>query len=191
VLVAVLGVLGFAAATTTAMAGSPLQFGACDDAVLTQPFAAYGDLASYKLVPGGDFEAGAPGWGFANGGATGDGGRSGEAAVLPAGASVTSPATCVNAAYPKMRFFARTTSGGPSSALRVDLLYRDGALGLIPLPIGLVTQSGDWTPTRPIVTLALAAGAVNGGQASLALRFTALRGNWAIDDVFVDPYSRG
>jgi hypothetical protein len=189
-LVSVLGLLGLTAATTTATAAPP-QFGTCDDALLTQPFAAFGDLADYKLVAGGDFEAGATGWDFADGAALGAGGRSGDAsAVLPEGASVTSPATCVNAAYPTLRFFARTLTGAPSGQLRVELLYRDQPAGSAAIPAGVVQPAGDWTPSRRMRTVSVAASALT-GDASLSLRFTAVRGTWAIDDVFVDPYRRG
>jgi hypothetical protein len=185
VALAAIGVTGFAAASAVA---APIQFGACDDATLSQPFAEYGDLAQYKLVTGGDFEDAAPGWAFAGGAALVAGGHGGQTAVaLPSGATVTAPPTCVNAAYPKLRFFARGSGG----LLRVDLLYRDGPLRLIAVPAGVVMAGDDWAPSRPMATLAIAGGVLTGGEATVALRFTAVRGDWAIDDVFVDPYRRG
>jgi hypothetical protein len=189
----VTGALGVA--TTGALAApsrAPLQFGACDDATLTQPFAPYGDLAQYKLLQGGDFEAGALDWAFGGGAAIAPGGNSGQASAgIPAGGSVTSPPTCVNAAYPKLRFFARSSGRAPGAQLRVDLVYAGGPLSQISVPAGVVTAADDWSPSRAMATVAIAGGALTGGEADVSLRFTAVRGDWAIDDVFVDPYRRG
>jgi hypothetical protein len=189
----VAGALGVAVGSALAApTDAPIQFGACDDATLTQPFASYGDVAQYKLLTGGDFEAGAPDWAFDGGAVIASGGNTGQAsAAIPAGGSVTSPATCVNAAYPKLRFFVRGGGGVPGAQLRVDLVYRTGPLSLISLPAGIVTAADDWSPSRAMATLAIAGGELTGGEADVALRFTAVRGAWAIDDVFVDPYRRG
>jgi hypothetical protein len=189
----VAGALGVATTGALAAPGrAPLQFGACDDATLTQPFAAYGDLAQYKLLLGGEFVSGAPDWAFDDGAAIVSGGNTGQAsAAIPAGGSVTSPATCVNAAYPKLRFFVRSGGRVPGAQLRVELVYRSGQLSAISLPAGIVTAADDWSPSRAMATLAIAGGALTGGEADVSLRFTAVRGDWAIDDVFVDPYRRG
>jgi hypothetical protein len=193
-LATVAGTLGVTAGGALAAPPStaPLQFGACDDATLTQPFAPYGDLALYKLLQGGDFEAGAPDWAFDGGAAIVSGGSSGQAsAAIPAGSSVTSPTTCVNAAYPKLRFFVRSGGRVPGAQLRVELVYGSGPLSQHSVPAGIVTAADDWSPSRAMATLAIAGGVQTGGEADVALRFTAVRGDWAIDDVFVDPYRRG
>ena len=89
---------------------------ACDNSAAERRRSRTGATRSpYKLVPGGDFESGAAGWTLAGGARTVAGsepfaatGHAGASSLyLPAGASATSPFTCVNAAYPTFRFFAR------------------------------------------------------------------------------------
>jgi hypothetical protein len=174
---------------------------ACDSAAVSQPFAQWGDGSSYKLVPGGDFEGTLPGWtlrgsagkttGSESFGVTGRVGAS--ALSLAPGASATSPATCVNAGAPTYRFFARSSGGllGVLPLLKVDLVYRDNVLGLVPLPLGTAVPSSSWAPSPTLITGSLVAGLLDNGVSELSLRFTSLTGTWRIDDVFVDPWHHG
>jgi hypothetical protein len=195
-LLAVVGAL-FLLPTATAQAAL-VEVEACDDAALTKPFQRWGDVAHYKLAPVGDFEGDLAGWTLSGGAKTvaasepwGVTGRVGSRALaLPAGASVVTPATCVNAGAPTFRFFARST-GGLLPLLRADLLYRDGALRILAVPVGVVLPGTAWQPTLPMLTASALGATLAGGEAPLALRFTAVSGSWQIDDVFVDPYSRG
>jgi hypothetical protein len=169
-----------------------ISTGACSDAAISQPFAQWGDTSSYELVAGGDFEGSLAGWTLAGGaqrvagsepyGATGSVGS--YSLGLPAGASAQSPFTCVDAAYPTFRFFAR--NDGLASTVLVQVVYRT-LLGEVALPIGAVALSGEWQPTLPMLTGSIVTGALSGGTANVALRFTALTGHSQIDDVFVDP----
>ena len=170
-----------------------ISTGACNGAALSQPFAAFGDTASYELLPGGDFEGSLAGWSL-QGGARVVAGSEPFAAtqtlgshslLLPPGATVQSPLTCVNAGYPAFRFFARNQ--GLGSTVVAQVLYDNPLLGLIPLPLGVVALTGDWQPTLQMLTGSLVGGALSGGTAQIALRFTALTGTSQIDDVFVDP----
>jgi hypothetical protein len=166
--------------------------GACNEAALSQPFLRWSDTDSYELVPGGDFEGSLAGWTLSGGaqrvsgselyGASGSPGR--YSLALPAGASAQSPFTCVDAAYPTFRLFARDE--GLASTVLAQVVYRT-ALGAVALPLGVVALSGEWEPTLPMLTGSLATGALSGGTAEVALRFTALTGSSRIDDVFVDP----
>jgi hypothetical protein len=184
-----------------ATAGAALiETGACDGAPLSRPFAPWGDTASYKLAPGGDFEGSLSGWTLAGGAkkvagtepfaATGV--KGGSSVSIPAGGSVTTASTCVNAAYPSFRFFYKSSGGllGLLPAMKVDLVYRDGLLGLVAVPAGVVLPSGTWQPSPSMLTLSALGAAVAGGVAPLSVRFTSLAGTWTVDDVFVDPYSR-
>ena len=178
-----------------------VETAACDDAPLSQPFAPWGDGAYYKLAPGGDAEGSIAGWTLSGGARQVQGsepfaatGKAGSKSLsLPAGASATTAATCVNAAYPSFRFFARSSGGllGLAPALKVELVYRDGLLGLVSVPVGAVLPSSSWQPTPVFLTASAVAAAVAGGEAPLALRFTSVAGTWQVDDVFVDPYKRG
>lgn len=195
-LLAVVGVL-FALPTATAQAAL-VEVEACDDATLTTPFQRWGDAANYKQAPGGDFEGDLEGWTLSGGARTVEGGEpwgvtgrvGSRALALPAGASAVTPATCVNAGAPTFRFFARST-GGFLPLLRAELLYRDSLFRIVAVPAGIVLPGQAWRPTLPMLTMSAVAAAVADGEAPLALRFTAMSGSWEIDDVFVDPYSRG
>src|SRR4051812_44823764 len=85
-----------------------VELDACDDAALSKPFQRWADFADYKLAPGGDFEAGTAGWALSGGAGTVAGGEpwnvtgaAGRRALsLSAGATATTPATCVNAGAP-------------------------------------------------------------------------------------------
>ena len=188
-------------AVPAAPAGAALvETSACDDAALTQPFARWGDNAFYKLAPDGDAEGALTGWTLAGGAKRVAGsepfaatGRLGSSSLsIPAGGSVTTAATCVNAAYPTFRFFARSSGGllGLLPAMTVSLVYRDGPLGLVEVPIGTVVPTSSWRQTMVMLTGSAVAAAVTDGEAPLAVRFRSLAGTWQVDDVFVDPYRR-
>jgi hypothetical protein len=176
-----------------------IETGACDDAALSHPFASFGDNNWYKLAPGGDFE-GEHGWKLSGGarlvsgsstfGATGEAGSS--AVSIPAGGSVTSPATCVNFAYPTLRFFSKSSGGllGLLPVVKVDVLYGEGLAKILPLPAGTALPGGRWQPTLPGVTLSAVGATLNGGEAPIAIRISSLFGTWTVDDVFVDPTRR-
>ena len=183
----------------TAAQADLLETGACDDAALSQPFAPWGDHRSYKLAPGGDFE-GDHGWKLSGGakvvsgsepyGVTGAVGA--RSISIPAGGSVTSPATCVNIDYPSFRFFTRSSGGflGLLPAVMIDVLYGEGLTKVLPLPTGLVLPSSRWQATGDQLTVALVGATLAGGEAPVAIRITSVLGTWSVDDVFVDPIRR-
>ena len=191
--------LGLASAVTCLALGSAtaqaalIDTTACDSSSLTQPFQQYGDGSQYKLASGGDFEDGAAGWTLGGGahtvsgsepfGATGSVGSS--SLELAAGQSAQSPLTCVNAAYPTFRFFARNE--GLLSTVDVSVVYKIPLLGNLAVPGGAVALSNSWKPSLPMLTASIVDGALHNGTAQVALRFTALTGRTQIDDVFVDP----
>ena len=181
-------------AGAAALAVSPAQaklvsFGACNTSALSRPFAPWGDPASYELSLGGDFESSA--WTLDGGAqlvagsepyaATGTLGSS--SLSLPAGSSAQSPSTCVDAAYPSLRFFIAGTG-------MVAVSVVDGSLDI---PAGIAVAGGYWRPTLVMVidldSVALAA--ISDGTAQVSLRLTALSGDPQVDDVFVDPWNRG
>jgi hypothetical protein len=192
-LVAVLASLGAGLLSGTPAQAALLSTSACNESALTQPFLRWGDASDYELVPGGDFEGSLEGWSLSAGaqrvsgsepyGATGSVGS--HSLALPAGASAQSPFTCVDAAYPTFRFFARNDT--PLATVLVQVVYRT-PLGTLALPLGAVALSYAWEPTLPMLTGSIVTGALSGGTAQIALRFTALDGSSQIDDVFVDPH---
>jgi hypothetical protein len=166
----------------------------CDPGVLSQPFASWADLSSYAAVPGGTFEAGAPGWTLSSGAslvADNDpwhvSGAGGTALSLRAGASATSPSFCGGLAYPTVRLFAKGPSGLLPAIVSVDILYTGGDSLVHALPLGLVVAGHSWEPSLPMLTLS-GLPLVTGSR--LALRITAILGPVSLDDVYVDPYRR-
>jgi hypothetical protein len=161
-----------------------LNFGACNTSALSQPFAPWGDNASYELAPGGDFEAST--WSLSGGAAIVPGsepfaatGTLGQSSLsLPVGASAVSPATCVDAAYPTVRMFV-----GGTGSVAVSVVYNG-----IPIPAGVALAGGSWTPTLPMLTQSAVLGVLAGGSAQVKIEVTALTGNPQVDDVFIDPW---
>jgi hypothetical protein len=159
----------------------------CEGRVIEQPFAPWDDLADYFLAPDGDFSGGGMGWTLSGAEVIADnepwfvhGGSDAAAAGLPTGASATSPMICVAETDPTMRFFARG-----SGELQVEVIYADGDGLEQAVPIGTVTGSAEWAPTDALPIT------VNTYEMTVAFRFTALSGDWAIDDLYVDPYKKG
>jgi hypothetical protein len=157
---------------------------ACNSNALSQPFSAWLDPASYELAPGGAFADSS--WTLRGGAALVPGGEpwavagslSSHSLSLPAGASATSPATCVNAAYPTIRFFVSGVG-----VVGVNVVY-DGAA----IPSGVVTAGGSWAPGPIAVTGSAITGALNGGTAQVSLRLTGVAGDPTVSDVWIDPY---
>lgn len=175
--------------TVSAAQAHLIDLGACNSNALSQPFAPWGDISSYELAPGGDFESASPPWTLTGGAqvvpgsepfaATGTLGVS--SLSLPAGSSAQSPTTCVDAAYPTVRFFV-----GGTGTVAVSLVY-DG----LAIPTGVAVAAGSWSPTPVMVTSAPVDGLLSGGTAHVSLVLTGLTGSPQVDDVFVDPWNRG
>lgn len=146
---------------------------ACIDQPLSKPFTPWLDYANYQAAP--------EGWSLAGAAFTNDGGHpwgGGEEALsIPAGASAVTGAVCVTLAHPTLRFFVRGTG-----TLAVSVITEDG----LELPVGAVLGTGAWSPSPvlPVVLNLL-------GEQDVRFRFTTALGSFWIDDVWIDPYSKG
>lgn len=201
-LATVVAFAALAASATTASAGVLVaSTPSCDDQALAKTFLPWLDVADYTALSGGDFETGARGWSMSGGGAVADGNSShyvggsddDKSLSLPAGASATSPVICVGITHPTVRFFAKRRSTGPLaslSTLRVDVLFETASGDVASLEIGSVTSDGSWQPTLPLVVVANLLPLLPGDMTPVAFNFTAQGGDWSVDDVWVDPYSR-
>jgi hypothetical protein len=174
------------APSASTVRASPVDLTTCDTSALSQPFPPRGDLASYELAPAGDFET--PAWTLSDGAQRvresepyAASGRLGSWSVaLPAGSSAQSPTTCVDAAYPTIRFFIAGTGS-------VAVTMVDGALNI---PAGIAVAGPRWLPTTVMITASPILGALSNGVAQVSLRLTGLGGNPVVDDVFIDPSNR-
>ena len=169
----------------------------CGDETLSQPFAQFGDNASYKVVRNGGFETGTDGWTLTRGAKVVTGnepwkvGGSGHARslVLPAGSTAISPVSCVGLAEPTLRFFVKKNRAPllGISTLAVSV-YVKTSLGLtVPVPVGVVLANGQWKPTPPMLIVANLLPLLPGDRTPVAFQFTPVLGDWQIDDVYVDP----
>jgi len=152
------------------------------------------DTSGYTLAPGGSFESGAAGWTLAGGAATAAGNEpwyvnaptDSRSLALPAGSSATTPSVCVGALDATIRFFA----SGPAttgSSLRVSVAFT--LLGQkVTMPVGTLKGTGAWQASAAIPFLANVLSLFTAsGTSQVAFQFSALSGNWRIDDVYVDP----
>ena len=156
--------------------------------MLSQPFSAFGDSATYFPVANGGFESGTGGWTLAGGAAVLPGGdpfiagSAGFSLDLPAGASATTPASCVDLGSPTLRFFTR----GTGATVIVSVL-----VGPLAVPVGIIRPSGAWAPSPALLYLTNVLGILSPtGTVSAAFRFDALGGDARIDDVLLAPYRR-
>lgn len=164
-----------------------VNLSACNSNALTQPFLRWLDPSRYELAPGGTF--GDSSWTLNGRASLVPGGEpwavtgtpSSSSLSLPGGSSADSPSTCVNAAYPTIRFFV---SG--FGVVAVSVVYNGVAI-----PTGVALATGSWAPSPIAVTGSAVVGALNGGTAQVSLRFTSLLGNPKVSDVFIDPWGRG
>jgi hypothetical protein len=181
-----LGAMALLTVPVSAAQADVIDLSACNIAPLSQPFAPWLDPSSYELAPGGDFES--DGWSL-SGGAQRVPGSEPFAATgtlgswslsLPAGASAQSPPTCVDAAYPTIRFFTQGTG-----LLEVNVVY-----GNVTLPAGVDLVVGGWAPPLPMLTSSALVAATSNGSAQVSIQLNALAGDVRVDDVFVDPWNR-
>jgi hypothetical protein len=197
--VAVAGVLAMAA--PSAQAGLLVSSATgCDSPAWEQPFLPWLDVANYVTAPDGGLEAGAAGWTLLGGAATVAGnepffasGRSADARSLslPAGSSATSAAMCVGIEHPTLRFFVRRDGGSFLSTLRVEVLFEDSLGNARSAPVGVVGADSSWSPTPIMLISASLLPLLPGDHTAVAFRFTPEgSGDWQVDDVYVDPYTR-
>jgi hypothetical protein len=167
----------------------------CDKDGSKQAFKPWGDPLTYALVPGGSFEDSTSAWELKNG-AKVDGGNesfyvndSNDSHLLrlPRGSSATTPAVCVGLVDVTMRFFLRN-SAKDDSKLKVEVIYKDILGRTSALTIDKLDGKRDWKPSPPLLIIGSLPANLGGGSA-VAFRFTPpdRGGDWAIDDVYVDP----
>jgi hypothetical protein len=164
----------------------------CTGQAFEQPFASWGDEASYVLAPNGDFGRGGEDWALTGGASAARDEADGRSALaLPPGSSATSSPMCIDLDYPTMRFFARN-AGASESRLAVSVRFRldDGAWRSLKIAD---LQAGEaWEPTRVVRILANYLAYYPEWDHQVSFRFTPSggAGDWRIDDVYVDPYAR-
>jgi hypothetical protein len=179
------------------LAAAPaLADAACPSATLTKAFSQFGDPASYSLLSGGSFESGTNGWSL-TGASVASGNESYNVvagshslAITPTGEAV-SPAFCVSVEQPSFRFFLRQTSG-TWAVLNVIVRWRDSSGVTHNTTAGSLQPGTKWNAS-PVMQLGTMLPLWMPGstlQAKLVFKPEAYGGAWAVDDIFIDPYSR-
>lgn len=193
-----------AAVTATAIIGMAVFAGSasaasCGYTGAKQVFAPWGDQHAYVLAPDGGFEVGGAGWALSRGAAVVAGNESyylnattdSRSLSLPTGSSAASPPICMSLDTPIFRLVARNT-GDPSSRLKVEAIY--SLLGLVRTNIvNTVTAGPNWAPAQqmsPVLGLSTIIGTLI--PSAIQIRITPLdnKGQWQVDDLFVDPFAR-
>jgi len=171
-----------------ALAAPAAKAAACPEQPLERTFLPWLDPAWYHPAPDGGFE-GSGAWTLSGGAEVVDGNQpfldGSQSLALPGGATATTAPICVTVAHPTIRLFARNR-GSALAPLMVTVSFRT-LLGLeLTLPVGVVLGGEQWAPTLPLLVV--------GNLLSREARFkfiSAPGGDWQIDDVEVDPYSKG
>jgi hypothetical protein len=161
--------------------------GSCGPA--TQAFAQFGDSRYYNFAPNGGLELGSYGWSLSGAASVVAGNesyylhsrRDSHSLSLPKGATATTPPMCMGTSSTVIRFVFKG-----DSHLRVQVVERN-LLGVVIGVLDWTTISGtsSWQPSPTVVNLDSLLGLV--GASSVQLRFTAVDGPSAVDDVYVDP----
>jgi hypothetical protein len=171
----------------------------CGNELFEQPFARFGDTADYKLVGGGTFESGAPGWKLSNAKVVSgsnpyqvNGGGHSKSLQISRGGVATSPTSCVGLEHPTMRFFVKSSGGLLSlSTMTVEVLAETSVGLVVPVPIGVVLPNTKWHPSSRYLIVANLLPLLPRDYTPVAFRFRAVGGaTWTIDDVYVDPMRR-
>jgi len=162
-------------------------------------FAPWGDQSNYVLAPDGGFEVSGAGWSLRGGAAVGGGNESyqlngptdSKSLGLPAGSAAISPPICMSIDTPSFRLMARN-GGDPSSRLRIEAIY--SLLGLVRTDVvNTVTAGPEWGPGKQMsVVLGLSTLVGTIIPSSIEIRLTPLdsKGQWQVDDLYVDPFAR-
>jgi hypothetical protein len=114
-----------------------------------------------------------------------------------AGGVAVSPAFCVSGAYPTLRLLGRKLDPKTTGQLKAEILYRTADGGTKVSLAGMLAHGAKenfsgWKPSNVLkLGTALPLSSL-GGSTTVQLRVSADKGgDWLIDDVYADPYSRG
>jgi hypothetical protein len=181
--------------SSAAARGSLLGLGGMCSGSTSQPFAQWGDFASYYLAPNGGVESGSYGWSLSGGASVGGGNEpflatGSHSLSLPSGSSATSPVTCIGTTSPTLRLFVED-SGGSDSGLRVRVYW----YGLLNTLLGTseyatFAPGTDWAPSNIVPTVVGISALVpilGSNSARVVLTPLGAGSSWTVDDLYIDP----
>ena len=168
------------------------------DPTATQPFAAWGDSASYARLLNGGFEGGTTGWALSGGARVVSGNEpffvNGKTAdnhslLLPAGSSAYSGTVCFALGDWHLRFLMRNI-GSSSGQLHIQVVVPSLLGGVLAILDGGTVSSGSaWTPSPRLELLLCNVTSLLGTKA-VAFRFMPVGygAAYQIDDTYLDPW---
>jgi hypothetical protein len=170
----------------------------CNSPTLERPFLPWLDAANYVLVPNGILES-RRNWTLAGDAAIVPGNETyyvhgvqeTRSLALPSDSSATTAPVCVGLEHPTLRFFARN-DGSALSTLDVEVRFEDAAGNVRSLLIATLLGQPRWQPTPPLLVVANLLPLLPGKRTAVEFRFKPRgRGDWRIDDVYLDPWRHG
>jgi hypothetical protein len=180
-----------------ALANSPSTVGDCSWPNSRQPFLAWFDPGMYFLAPGGSFEGAIRDWALTGGARQVSGNETyyvnssadSNSLSLPASSKATSPKVCVSVQSPELRLFLRNT-GNRNSTLIVDLNYTDTNGKPERKTVGQLKNGADWTLSPRVFFFKQTPDLLEkNGQTLVSFTFrpSDTKGNWQLDDLYIDP----
>jgi hypothetical protein len=166
----------------------------CPDQPTRMVFAPWGDTSEYFLAPGGDFEGASTAWA---GGALMPGndpfylagGGDFQSLRIRSGATASSPGFCADVRHPDFRFVARPLNPYQPGSLDVFVRFVDSTGVTQTWQMWTLAGIQFWTAS-PRVRLMRDLPLPDSGQTRAKVLFRAVGGDWAIDDVFIDPFRK-
>lgn len=165
---------------------------ACSYPDASQVFSQWGDSDYYQLAPDGGLEEGGSDWRLRGGASVVSGNESyylnGPAdqysLSIPFGGTATSPRICVDSSTPTFRLMARNGGDSDSRLLVTEIFWSGWRLKVRST---VVHAGAEWAPTQQ-----LQLDTDDQVEHGARLNFTPLdnRGEWQLDDLYIDPFSR-
>jgi len=187
--------IALALSASPALAGtSPSETALCPGQLFSQPFLALGDLNSYTLVSGSEFNDPPEGWELKGGAkvvsATHPDGSAGYALDLPSGAVAVSAPVCVTLQYPSARLYAKTLEGKAGVAVAVS--YPETKSEAKPRQVGETKNTqGAWEASEAFSVLAQLGGKA---EETREVRFVLTAGgnstSTLVYGLYVDPWMK-
>ena len=175
----------------------------CTSPFIETPFARFGDRRNYVMAPDGSFEDGAlEGWQLSGGAKRvtepdpvdlGPNDGLGMLALSP-GSKVISPTMCVDLDYPTFRLLGKAVRLPDSAEFKIEVVYPDSRNPqweeLTKFDGKQFVNAGSGWLLTSDMDMKVTLGGKTAGFRRVAFRFTAVTGNWRMDDLYVDPSRR-
>jgi hypothetical protein len=167
---------------------------ACPTQPTSMVFAPWGDTSDYFLAPGADFEGSSTAWSGGRLMAGNDpfylaGGGDRQSLRIDEGDTATSTPFCADVTHPDFRFVAQPLNARYPGSLQVSVRFRDRSGSVQTWLMWTMSGVQYWTAS-PRVRLMRDLPLPESGETTARVLFKAVGGDWAVDDVFIDPYRR-